>query len=183
MGNRKNEKRRIQTAKIIAFRKVKTAAPRKVTTIAKREKWLTKSKKQLTVLSLKISVIGIIIAMLAVIATIFAVFIDHYLESFKLNKGLTPTGGRFENYPVVIDNKYGYISYDNLNRREIFDAYLKENLYNSSCISSGKFDQCTINLVTTNKGNDEIFITGLTCKIDNIMQINEPLLLADGDAY
>ena len=148
--------------------------------MAKKGKWATRSNKQLTVLSLKISVLSIVVAILTIVATLSTVFIDHYLESLKQNEGITPIGGQFENQPIVIDNKYGYISYNNLNRRDMFDAYLKENSYNSSCISSGEFDQCAINLVATNKGDNEIFITGLSCKINNIKQINEPLLLADG---
>ena len=147
--------------------------------MAKRKKWNIRSNKSLTTLSIKIAVIGIITTSVVAIAV---VFLSHYLNRLPVPEGgLTPVGGKIDNQPIIIENKYGYMSYDNLNRREAFDAYLKENLYSPSSIASGKFDQCSINLLATNKGNDEIFITGLTCKISNIRQINEPLLLAVGE--
>jgi hypothetical protein len=94
---------------------------------------------------------------------------------------LTPSGGRIDGSTVLLDDKYGYITYGNLNRADNFFAHLGARSHNASFGFFGnhnEFEQLSMNLVATNKGNYEIIITEITSRITNIKQINEPLLLA-----
>lgn len=121
----------------------------------------------------------ILLTLGSVVAVITSIITGAYyfINIFPDKAELTPEGGIIDGKQMEFNNKYGYLSYENVNKRENLYDYLKENKHDVDLFRFGQFDRNSIDLSLTNKRTTELTIANLTFKVSNIKQINEPLLL------